>query len=339
MYFPWMFPSRHELIARFKSPVFIPHPSYVNGVRTFSFLPDSEMRIAVDLPKLRVEITGLDYLEFSPGTADGKVPLMLPFQQDSFRLWFQVDGNGILQNLSRNVFGTARPGLLGVMERSQRYTYLHQRGTFEAFNLLFSLLPSPQAKCYWHSGIEGKVVLEGDQKRYFENLIFDLFIVHSSPKNNLGLSTTSRLLEILVVLIDKGLIVVEESQFPKNKAKSLIAKAKTFMELHYTTIRHQRELEQACGVDINYLNSIFKKETGKTLYDYLTALRMENARYLLETTDLFVGDIATRVGYPNGNSFSRAFRLHGKESPLAYRTTTRRPQKRPAANPHDGVGA
>ena len=35
-----------------------------------------------------------------------------------------------------------------------------------------------------------------------------------------------------------------------------------FMELNYARMRHQRELETECGVDINYLNIIFKKETG-----------------------------------------------------------------------------
>jgi AraC-like DNA-binding protein len=323
MYLSGMFLTRHQLLAQFKSPVFIPHPQYAKGIRTFSFLRDSDARLIVELPKMRAEIIGLDYLEYSPNIEEKISPLILPFQQDCFRLWFQVDGNGILQNLSRNVFGTARPGLLGIMERSQRYTYLHQKGTFESFHLLFSLLPSPQAKCYWNSEIEGKTVLEGEARRYFENLIFDLFLVLSNKKEMLGLSTASRLLEILVVLFNKGLLVIEESQFPKNKVKSLVAKAKSFMELNYVSMRHQKEIEKECGVDINYLNAIFKKETGKTLYDYLTLLRMEHAKHFLETTAMSVSDIASRVGYPNGNSFSRAFKQHGQQSPLAYRNKAR----------------
>ena len=319
MYFFIMLPTRHELLARFKSPVLTQHPHYPKGVRTFSCLLGLDDRIVVELPRMRVEILGLDYLEYVPGTAEIKEPLMLQFQQDCFRLWFQFDGNGILQNLSRNVFGTARPGLLGIMERSQRYTYLHQKGTFESFQLLFSLLPSQKAKCYWNSEIEGKTVLEGEERRYLENLVFDLFLVISNKKEMLGLSTASRLLEILVVLFTKGLFVIEESQFPRDKSKCLVAKAKTFMELSYARMRHQKELEKECGVDINYLNIIFKKETGTTLYDYLTHLRMEHAKHLLETTAISVSDIASRVGYPNGNSFSRAFKHYEKQPPLVVR--------------------
>ncbi|GAG43728.1 unnamed protein product, partial [marine sediment metagenome] len=57
-----------------------------------------------------------------------------------------VDGDGILQNATRRSFGKALPGLLGIMERGERYTYLHQRGAFQCFLLDFTLEPSRRAK-------------------------------------------------------------------------------------------------------------------------------------------------------------------------------------------------
>lgn len=316
-----MFQSRQELLAKFKNPVFIQHPFYFKGVRTFSCIPEWDAKPVIELPRMRIEIFGLDYIEYTGNTEGGTEPLQLRFQQDCFRLWFQIDGNGILQNTTRAVFGAARPGLVGIMEHSQRYTYLHQKGAFECFQLLFSLLPSHNAKCYWNSEIEGKTVLEALDRQYFENLVFDLLLVisNSSGKESSCLSTTSRLLEIIVVLFNKGLLVIEDTQFPKNKQKSLVAKATAFMELHYARMRHQRDLEAACGVDINYLNIIFKKEKGMTLYDFLSKIRMEHAKHLLETTRQSVSAVASRTGYPNGNSFSRAFKHHEKCTPLAYR--------------------
>jgi len=315
-----MFQSRHEFLDRFKNPVFTQHPLYPEGIRTFTCLLGCNEHPLLELPRMRVEIQGLDYLEYSGDLRDRQDSLILHFQQNCFRLWYQVDGNGILQNLSQNIFGAARPGLLGIMERSRRYTYLHQKGSFECFQLLFSLLPSPAAKCYWNSDIEGKCVLEGEEQRSFENLVFDLLLLLADKKETFGLSTTSRLLDILSVLFTKNILVVEETQFPKNKAKSLVKKVKAFMELHYAQLRHQKELEQECGVDINYLNSIFKKETGATLYDYLTHIRLEQAKHLLATTADPVTDIAYRVGYPNNNSFSRAFKRIETCTPLNFRS-------------------
>jgi AraC-like DNA-binding protein len=312
-----MFLTRHEILSQFPNPVFVQHPFHSKGVRTFSFIPSAAcIRSIIELPKIRVELLGIDYCEYS---ASNHTPLTLHFQQDCFRLWFQVDGNGILQNLSKNIFGAARPGLLGVMERSQRYTYLHQKGTFESFQILFSLLPSPNAKCYWNSGIEGKFVLEGDERQSFENSIFDLLLVFSNKKEAFGLSTVSHILGILKTLFTKNILTIEEAQFPKNKAKGLVAKAKMFMELHYARMRHQKELEQECSVDLNYLNIIFKRDTGRTLFEYLTHIRMEQAKHFLETTDDAVTDIANRVGYPNNNSFSRAFKHREQCTPHDYR--------------------
>jgi AraC-like DNA-binding protein len=312
-----MFPTKHELLNSFKNPDLVPHANFP-FLRTFSCLNQWSGAPHVELSKLKLDILGIDYLEFS-GTDDNRFTNQLKFQQDCYRLWYQLDGNGILQNVTRNNFGVARPGLLGVMDRGERHTYLHQKGAFECFQLHFSFLPSQNAKCYWNSEIEGKIVLEGNERLYFENLIFDLLRVISNKKEILGLASISRILEIIVVLFNKGLILIEETQFPKNKAKSLIVKAKSFMDLHYTDMHHQNLLEDECGVDINYLNIIFKKETGKTLYQYISGVRMEHAKHFLETTGLPIVDIASKIGYPNSNSFTRAFKRHAHTTPQEFR--------------------
>ncbi|MFP4679810.1 MAG: helix-turn-helix domain-containing protein [Chitinispirillaceae bacterium] len=292
-------------------------------MRSFACLSNWKDTPLIELSKVKIEVHSIDYLEHS-STTTNPTTAPLRFQQDCYRLWYQVEGTGILQNVTRNSFGTARPGLLGIMERGERHSYLHQKGNFECFQILFSLLPSQQAKCYWNTEIEGKVVLSENERLYFENLAFDLIQVIANRKEMLGLATISRLLEILVVLFKKGLLLIEESQFPKNKAKSLVAKAKTFMDLNYSRMEHQQELEKECAVDINYLNILFKKESGRTLYQYMTTVRMEHAKHMLECSKEQIVDIALKVGYPNSNSFTRAFKRHCGTTPQVYRERVQR---------------
>jgi AraC-like DNA-binding protein len=319
-----MLQTRHEILADFMSAAIVPHPRYA-GFQTFanlsSWMPDG---VTVELPKVKIGINRLDYLRnttMPPGSPD----TMLRFQQNCYRLWYQVDGMGILQNATRGTFGNAKPGLLGVMDTGERHTYLHQKGPFECFLMEFSLMPSQQAKCYWNSEVEGKIVLDGNDKLYFENLVFDCIRVITSRKEMLGLATMSRIIEILVVLFKKGILVIEESQFPKNKQKSLVAKAMSFMKLNYSELHHQDALADECGVDINYLNLIFFKETGKTLYRYLVDIRMEHAKYMLENEDVSVAEIASAVGYPNANSFTRAFKRRESQTPTEYQQRQSRP--------------
>lgn len=66
----------------------------------------------------------------------------------------------------------------------------------------------------------------------------------------------------------------------------------------------------------SYLSTLFKKETGKTLTEYLVAYRMKKAFDLLKV-DLRseITDIATNVGYRDVYYFSRCFKRHFGVSP------------------------
>jgi AraC-like DNA-binding protein len=314
--------SRNEILSQFKSPVYTPHPLF-KGFETFSGLSKWAAigTHCIELPQLKIEFHSVDYLRKAAQEGALSAPT-LRFRQNCYRLWYQVEGQGILNNATRASFGQARPGLLGVMELGERYKYLHQKGAFESFILDFSLSPSLHAKCFWNSEVEGKLVLPENDRLYFENLIFDFIESVVNGKEILGIASISRLLEILVVLFQKGLLIVNECTFPKNKQKSLVEKARQFMKMHYAKMHDQHDLGRECGVDINYLNVLFTNETGKTLYKYLTDVRMEHAKYLLEENKLTVVEIASRVGYPNGNSFTRAFGKYARLTPTTYRKKT-----------------
>lgn len=63
----------------------------------------------------------------------------------------------------------------------------------------------------------------------------------------------------------------------------------------------------------------FKETLTMSFYDYLTRLRMRDARELLATTSLRVGDIGERVGYQSELSFVKAFKKLHSVTPRAYR--------------------
>jgi AraC-like DNA-binding protein len=301
-----MLNKSHELLNAFPQPSIIPHPTF-HPCTTFEHLLGWRAPFIVELPRLKIQIDGIEYLDFPADTVVNKNDL-LGFQQDTYRLWYQIEGAGILQNVTRKTFGTARPGLLGVMERGERHTYLHQRGRFTCFQIRFSLFPALQSKCYWNPEIEGKAIIDESERTFVEQLIFG--IIQKPPPLALypEISHCSGLLELIKFLFDKKLICIEESRFPRNKQKLLVAKAKHFINTHYQSLHHQDALEKECHVDINCLNIVFRKETGDTLYHYLSSVRMEHAKFLLETTNSSVTDIAASTGYPNANSFSRAFK-------------------------------
>ncbi|MDG0812767.1 helix-turn-helix domain-containing protein [Cohnella rhizosphaerae] len=74
-------------------------------------------------------------------------------------------------------------------------------------------------------------------------------------------------------------------------------------------------------VTTDYLRRTFKKETGKTPIQYLTALRIESAKRLFEkvySDELSVKFVASQVGFEDPYYFSRVFKAVTGLSPLQW---------------------
>lgn len=74
----------------------------------------------------------------------------------------------------------------------------------------------------------------------------------------------------------------------------------------------------ACFSKFHFLR-LFKQAYGETPARYLSQLRLERARTLLETTDRSVTEICFDVGYESLASFTHAFRRHTGVPPQRYR--------------------
>lgn len=69
----------------------------------------------------------------------------------------------------------------------------------------------------------------------------------------------------------------------------------------------------------SHLCVLFKKETGKTLNQYITEFRIEKARELLEDSTVKLYYVAARVGYSDQNYFTKIFKKHTNMTPSEYR--------------------
>jgi len=63
----------------------------------------------------------------------------------------------------------------------------------------------------------------------------------------------------------------------------------------------------------------FKRATGQTPVEYVQRLRVEEAKQLLETTNLPVDEISAEIGYSEPSSFRSAFRKNVGQAATAYR--------------------
>ena len=82
-------------------------------------------------------------------------------------------------------------------------------------------------------------------------------------------------------------------------------------------------LAREVGVNEAKLMHLFKQHVGETIFNYAQRLKMEQAKKLLETTDVSVTEIAFDVGYEYSSNFTTAFRRHFGVTPRAARDAAR----------------
>lgn len=80
-----------------------------------------------------------------------------------------------------------------------------------------------------------------------------------------------------------------------------------------------KEISEHVKLSASYVCTYFKAQTGQTLNQYLTEYRMERAMRLLEDARNQIADISAKVGYSNGNYFSKSFKKFTGLTPSKYR--------------------
>jgi transcriptional regulator GlxA family with amidase domain len=98
-----------------------------------------------------------------------------------------------------------------------------------------------------------------------------------------------------------------------------IRKCEDWLAINYSTHAPVATVVAFSGLPERTFVRRFTKATGLSPLDYVHALRLEEAKHLLETTDLPVEAIANDVGYEDTSFFGRLFRRKAGITPLQYR--------------------
>lgn len=84
-----------------------------------------------------------------------------------------------------------------------------------------------------------------------------------------------------------------------------------------------RTLAQQQNVSAGYLATLFKRETGKTVTEYIRERRMKHAMHLLTTTGLQIQTVALHCGVMDVQYFSKMFKRQTGMTPWEYRESMR----------------
>lgn len=79
------------------------------------------------------------------------------------------------------------------------------------------------------------------------------------------------------------------------------------------------ELAQALGTNRTYLCTMFREETGETVQNYVTGMKIDEAKRLLSVTSKTAAEIGSYLGYSSQSHFQRVFKKVTGITPGEYR--------------------
>lgn len=99
----------------------------------------------------------------------------------------------------------------------------------------------------------------------------------------------------------------------------VVEKAKSYIDENYQKKLSLSKVSTYINVSKNYLCTLFKKECGQTITQYIHCVRMNRSEFLLKATNSTISEIAFQVGYQTYRDFYRNFRKYRKISPKDYK--------------------
>jgi transcriptional regulator GlxA family with amidase domain len=106
---------------------------------------------------------------------------------------------------------------------------------------------------------------------------------------------------------------------PMHVADAVIGESQAWIEQHYAAPNPVTAMADRSGLAPRTFARRFRAATGYLPIEYVHALRIEEARRLIETTVVGVEDVGDRVGYQDPTFFRRLFKRTTGLSPAAYR--------------------
>lgn len=252
-------------------------------------------------------------------------------EHSSFKLLFVEDGQGWLQIGQRQA--QASPGDLFLIAPRESHNLDGLENTvrwivaFGSDSLvpgradpdLFLMLP---AQLRWLSFVNSKEIEAGrfqipviERARWLTRLQQLKYELSAQP---LGYAEVTRSL-LTLILFDVARLSQPQLRKYSHQSISLLTQVFRFIEANYHHPISLSDVAKAVERSPAYLTELVRRETGKTVLNWITEYRMASARRLLMESDRTIDQIAESVGYFDRRHFGRQFLRRHNATPRSWR--------------------
>ena len=182
------------------------------------------------------------------------------------------------------------------------------------------------------------------QNKQFASCICSLEKVSRLYIQNLLYSIVKAIYDIVPGIAYEKVLISAEALFQENDLRTMLQEYERMIEFMIDSLEHENvdesrivqniknlvEKEYMKDISLNYVadkvnlapayvSYIFKKETNQTLVKFITDVKMQKAKQLLEEGNLKIVQIGRACGYGNQSYFNRLFKNYYGVTPKQYR--------------------
>ena len=102
-----------------------------------------------------------------------------------------------------------------------------------------------------------------------------------------------------------------------------LGKVKQYIDLHFAEDVTLKTAADVACLEEKYFSNFFHAKTGLRFVDFVSYVRVEKAKELIEQHDTSISEVAAVVGYHNRRTFERAFKKWTGITPIEFKAIVR----------------
>lgn len=132
-----------------------------------------------------------------------------------------------------------------------------------------------------------------------------------------GFKDTDTIQKWMVKVIEHFTEIVKESE--KDNTLQAVYAVSEYIQNHYKDKISIEDIAACVHLNGSYMSHLFRKTFGYTITDYISYVRLENAKLILADPAANINDAAIESGFSDVSYFSRVFKKNEGLSPREYR--------------------
>lgn len=150
--------------------------------------------------------------------------------------------------------------------------------------------------------------------------LIDKEIIYSRPLANTELHMEKTIVSLFDKTIDYCCELLSIGLETRKKNNSMpVHDAINYINCNFSQALSLEIVSSEVGFNASYFSTLFKRETGKNFLEYLTSVRMEQAKRYLSEGKVKIGEIGDLCGYHDNKHFSKQFKKYTGLSPSQYK--------------------